>query len=258
MSEERSKLRTSILPGLLHAASYNVARKNTDVALYEIGNVFYGTEGDALPLEEEHLAVLMTGNRILKDWQKETKAVDFFVIKGILEVLNERLGLLKPFRFEQMTREDMHPGRTARVYLGDLEIGFIGQIHPALQKEYDLKETYVFELNLREIIQAEKVHVAYQPIPRYPEMTRDVAILVSRDTAQSAILDVIRENGGKLLHDVQLFDIFEGEGILDNQKSMAYTLTYLDPERTLVEEEVTAINQKVLNALSEKLGAVIR
>ncbi|MBC1419384.1 phenylalanine--tRNA ligase subunit beta [Listeria fleischmannii] len=258
MSEERSKLRTSILPGLLHAASYNVARKNTDVALYEIGNVFYGTEGDALPLEEEHLAGLMTGNRILKDWQKETKAVDFFVIKGILELLNERLGLLEPFRFEQMTREDMHPGRTAKVYLGDLEIGFIGQIHPALQKEYDLKETYVFELNLREIIQAEKVHVAYQPIPRYPEMTRDVAILVSRDTAQSAILDVIRENGGKLLHDVQLFDIFEGEGILDNQKSMAYTLTYLDPERTLVEEEVTAINQKVLDALTEKLGAVIR
>ncbi|WP_088808791.1 MULTISPECIES: phenylalanine--tRNA ligase subunit beta [Listeria] len=258
MSEERSKLRTSIIPGLLHAASYNVARKNTDVAFYEVGSVFYGTEGDALPVEEEHLACLMTGNRVLPDWQKETKTVDFFVLKGILEMLHERLGLQAPFRFEKLVKEDMHPGRTAQVFLGDASIGFIGQVHPALQKEYDLKETYVFELNLQAIVAAEKKTVVYQTIPRYPEMTRDVALLVSKDTTQSAILDVIQENGGKLLHAVQLFDIFEGESIGEGKKSMAYTLTYLDPERTLVEEEVTAVNQKVMAALTEKLGAVIR
>ncbi len=258
MSEERSKLRTSIIPGLLHAASYNVARKNTDVALYEVGNVFYGTEGDALPTEEEHLAGLITGNRVQPDWQKETKPVDFFVLKGILEIAHERLGLKEPFRFEKMVKEEMHPGRTAQVFLGDVSIGFIGQIHPALQKEYDLKETYVFELNLEAVIKADKKKVMYETIPRYPEMTRDIALLVSKETAQSAILDVILENGGKLLRAVELFDIFEGENIGKDKKSMAYTLTYLDPERTLIEEEVTAANQKVMAALTEKLGAVIR
>ncbi|WP_099221438.1 phenylalanine--tRNA ligase subunit beta [Listeria costaricensis] len=258
MSEEHSHLRQSIVPGLLHSARYNVARKNQNVHLYELGSVFYATTGDALPEEEEHLAGLITGEWAETDWQKATKPVDFFILKGIVEGLVQKLGITSPVTFKPAQKADLHPGRTAALYLDEKEIGYLGALHPATEKAYDLHETYVFELNFAALLEAEKTAILYQAIPRYPAVTRDIAFVVGEDVAHQAILTVIRENGGKLLQDVKLFDIFQGDSLGENKKSMAYSLTYQDPERTLVEEEVSAQTEQVTNALQEAFGAVIR
>ncbi|WP_239254737.1 phenylalanine--tRNA ligase subunit beta [Listeria ilorinensis] len=258
MSEEHSHLRQSIVPGLLHSARYNVARKNRNVHLYELGSVFYATTGDALPEEEEHLAGLITGEWTETDWQKTTKTVDFFVLKGIVEGLIQKLGVTSPLTFKPAQKVDLHPGRTAAIYLAEKEIGYIGALHPAVEKTYDLHETYVFEMNFATLLEAEKTAIMYQQIPRYPAVTRDIAFVVGEDVAHQAILSVIRENGGKLLQDVKLFDIFQGDSLGENKKSLAYSLTYQDPERTLVEEEVSAQTDQVTSALQEAFGAVIR
>ncbi|MBC2369487.1 phenylalanine--tRNA ligase subunit beta [Listeria booriae] len=258
MSEEHSHLRTSIVPQLLKAASYNVARNNNSVALYELGTVFYATEGDNLPLETEHLAGLITGNWQENDWQKQVKKVDFFVLKGIIEGVVTKLGLTDQLEWKQAEKQDLHPGRTASIWLAGKEIGYVAQVHPSLAAELDLKETYVFELSAAELLVAPKTAVTYHTIPRYPAMTRDIALLVNKEVSQAALENEIKSQAGKLLHNIQLFDIFEGEKLGADKKSMAYTLTFLDPERTLTDEEVTKANQAIVSALESKFDAVIR
>ncbi|EUJ32337.1 phenylalanyl-tRNA ligase subunit beta [Listeria cornellensis FSL F6-0969] len=258
MSEEHSHLRTSIVPQLLKAASYNVARKNSNVALYELGTVFYATEGDNLPLETEHLAGLITGNWRETDWQKQEKKVDFFLLKGMVEGVVAKLGLEEALEWKQIEKQDLHPGRTASISLAGEEIGYLAQIHPSLAAELDLKETYVFELGATQLLAAPKKAVAYHTIPRFPSMTRDIALLVSKEVSQAALENEIKAQAGKLLTNIQLFDIFEGEKLGADKKSMAYTLTFLDPERTLTDEEVTKANQAIVTALETKFDAVIR
>lgn len=258
MSEEHSELRTSIIPGLLQAASYNVARKNKNVALYETGAVFYKNEGDNLPDEIEHVAGLITGEWQVNDWQKQVKSVDFFALKGIVEGLLAKLNVKETIQFESIQKAEMHPGRTARILLGDKEIGFIGQVHPHTSSTYDLKDTYVFEIRLADLLAAPKNAVVYQTISRYPEMSRDIAILVEEEVTNQQIESLIYEYGGKQLANVEIFDIFAGESVGAGKKSMAYSLTFSDKERTLVEEEVTKAVEKVTNALQEELQATIR
>ncbi|EFS03467.1 phenylalanyl-tRNA synthetase beta chain, partial [Listeria seeligeri FSL S4-171] len=144
------------------------------------------------------------------------------------------------------------------IYIEGKEIGYLGGLHPAVEASADLKETYVFEINVEEVLTASKEKVVYHPIPRYPEMTRDLALLVDKNTDHATILEVIKSHGGNLLVDIELFDIFEGESLGENKKSLAYTLTFLDSERTLVEEDVQKATNKVVEALQEKLNAIIR
>ncbi|KGL40872.1 phenylalanine--tRNA ligase subunit beta [Listeria newyorkensis] len=258
MSEEHSHLRTSIVPQLLKAASYNVARKNSNVALYELGTVFYATEGDNLPLETEHLAGLITGSWRETDWQKQEKKVDFFLLKGMVEGVVAKLGLEAALEWTQTEKQDLHPGRTASISLAGEELGYLAQIHPSLAAELDLKETYVFELDAAKLLAAPKKAVAYHTIPRFPSMTRDIALLVNKEVSQAALENEIKAQAGKLLTNIQLFDIFEGEKLGADKKSMAYTLTFLDPERTLTDEEVTKANQAIVTALETKFDAVVR
>ncbi|AQY50944.1 phenylalanyl-tRNA ligase subunit beta [Listeria weihenstephanensis FSL R9-0317] len=258
MSEEHSHLRTSIVPQLLKAASYNVARKNKNVALYELGTVFYATEGDNLPLETEHLAGLITGEWRETDWQKQTKPVDFFLLKGIVEGLVAKLGVKESLEWKQAEKKDLHPGRTAMISLAGAEIGYLAEIHPTLAAKLDLKATYVFELDAAALLAAPKVEVAYHTIPRFPAMTRDIALLVNKEVSQAALENEIKTQAGKLLTDIQLFDIFEGAKLGADKKSMAYTLTFLDPERTLTDEEVAKANQAIVSALETKFDATVR
>lgn len=168
-------------------------------------------------------------------------------------------GLVGEVEYQQDTnRSDMHPGRTATILLNGEEIGFIGQIHPVTAKELDINETYAFELNLDAIVQAEKEATVYRGIPKYPGMTRDVALLVDDTVTNQQIVDVILEKGGKYLKHVRLFDLYQGEHIAPGKKSMAYTLAYLNPEATLQEEEVTKAFEEVKEAIVTQLNAEIR
>ncbi|MDW0112942.1 phenylalanine--tRNA ligase subunit beta [Sporosarcina saromensis] len=251
MSEERSVLRQSLVPHLLEVATYNVARRIDSVALYETGSVFLGMEEDGLPREVEHVAAVMTGKWVDHAWQGETKKVDFFVLKGIVEGMMNRLGLADRLSFEQSVVDGMHPGRTATILLNGERIGLIGQIHPTEQKKRDLKETYVMEMNLKQVLTVATEDLIYVPVPRFPSISRDIALVVSTVTSAGALESVIRQAGGKLLKDVKLFDLYEGENVEEGKKSLAFSLTYFDPERTLTDEEVVKVHDKVLNALTE-------
>ncbi|MBM6613313.1 phenylalanine--tRNA ligase subunit beta [Desemzia sp. RIT804] len=259
MSEERSTLRMNLLSGLLDDVHYNLAHNNSNVALFETGRVFYKETDHILPHEQEHLAGVLTGSMLTTDWQGEGQKVDFYVLKGILEELLLTYGLVGKIDYVQEANyTEMHPGRTAAITLEGKEIGFMGQIHPVTANELDLNETYAFEINFDAVIEAEKEPTIYRSIPKYPGMTRDVALLVDETTTNQQIADVIVEKGGKYLQHVRLFDLYQGEHIATGKKSMAYTLAYLNPEATLVEEEVTKAFEEVKTALAKQLNAEIR
>lgn len=228
MSEERSTLRQSLIPHLVEAASYNVARKADSVALYEIGSVFLGQTEEQLPYEEEHIAFVLTGKWVDHTWQGEKLNVDFFVAKGIIESLFEKLGLTDRLSFSRTTVDGLHPGQTAAIYLDGEKIGLIGGLHPTERKQYDLKETYVAELNLKAILAATVEDLVYAPVPRFPAMTRDIALELDRSKPAGEIVEIIRQAGTKLLKEVKVFDVYEGEKMEAGKKSVAFSLTYFD------------------------------
>ncbi|CAG9611478.1 Phenylalanine--tRNA ligase beta subunit [Bacillus rhizoplanae] len=258
MSEERSQLRLSLVPQLLEAVTYNNARKVDNVALYEVGSVFLPTVEGELPKEEQHLAGVMTGLTLHHQWQGEKKVVDFFVMKGVLEGLFNVLGVAKNITYVPAKREGMHPGRTADILLDGEVIGFIGQLHPEAQKQLDVKETYVFELSLVKIFDADVEETYYTTIPRFPSMTRDMAVVVATEVKAGEMKQIIAEAGGALLKEVTLFDLYEGEKMEEGKKSLAFSMNYFDPERTLTDEEVTEAHRRVLAAVEEKFGAELR
>lgn len=258
MSEERSRLRLSLVPQMLEAISYNVARKNESVALYEIGSIFLNEGEGKQPEEREHIAGAVTGLWVDHAWQGEKKPVDFYVVKGILEGLFKKLGLEERISWQAVQMDGMHPGRTAEVLLDEEVIGFAGQVHPNLQKDLDLKETYVFEIQAGPVFDYELPELRYVPIPRYPSIARDIALVVDKDVHAAALESIIKDSGRKLLREVHVFDLYEGKNMEEGKKSIAFSLTYADPERTLTDEEVTKTHEKVLAALKEKAGAELR
>lgn len=258
MSEEHSQLRLSILPQLLDVVKYNVARQIDSVAVYELGAVFLANGENVLPQEREHLAGAITGLWHEHAWQGEKKPVDFFVMKGIVEGVFAQLGLTEKVEYRQAQLDGMHPGRTADILLSGKIIGFIGQVHPTVEKELDLKETYVFELNLEAVIAEEVAPLQYEAIPRYPSITRDIALVVDKAKEAGELQNIIVAAGGKLLKDIHVFDLYEGERMEPGKKSLAFSLKYFDPEKTLTDEEVTKVHDKVLADLKEHAGAVLR
>ncbi|OCA81778.1 MULTISPECIES: phenylalanine--tRNA ligase subunit beta [unclassified Bacillus (in: firmicutes)] len=258
MSEERSTLRMSLIPGLLDVLKHNVARQNENMAVYETGAIFLKTSDTELPEEKEHLAGAVTGLWNTNLWQGEKKKVDFFVVKGILEGLFRKLGLENRMEWKQAIVEGMHPGRTAELFLDGELIGFVGQVHPKVEKKEDLKETYVFELSLVDLLHVDQEPIQYTAIPRFPSITRDIALVVDSEAVAGEISTIIKEAGGKLLKEVHLFDLYEGEKMEEGKKSLAFSLKYFDPEKTLTDEEVTKAHSKVLMAVEEKAGAQLR
>ena len=258
MTETHSTLRQSLVPGLLNTVQYNVARKQKDLKLLEIGRVFFGSGDDNIqPKETLYLSAALTGEERATKWLKESSSLDFFAAKGYLEVVFERLGLDEKVTYRKSTLEGMHPGRFAEVYLGEKRIGFIGDVHPRVADKLGLNTTYVFEINLDEVISESKVKPKYEEVTKYPEITRDIAMLVDVKDEYQNIYNVIESVNSKLITKVELFDLYVGAELLVGKKSLALTITYSDKQKTLTDEEVTAVHDKVLSALTE-YGAIIR
>lgn len=261
MSEDRSVLRMNLISGLLDNVNYNVARKNSDVAFYEVGRVFY-QENDPLthlPQEVKHVALALTGTWQDKSWQTQAEVVDFYTIKGLLENLFEQLGIATEISYQATdSLKDMHPGRTAEIYLGETVIGFVGQVHPNTAKEYDVPETYVAEFDLSSVIEAAQKGMTFHAVTKFPSVSRDIAMLVAETVTNQEIVTVIQSAGGKFLTDIQLFDVYQGKNIEEGHKSMAYSLTFENPEATMTDEEINRSMDKIEKALSETVGANIR
>ena len=258
MTETHSTLRQSLVPGLLNTVQYNVARKQKDLKLLEIGRVFFGSGNDNIqPKETLYLSAALTGEERVTKWLKESSSLDFFAAKGYLEVVFDRLGLDEKVTYKKSKLEGMHPGRFAEVYLGEKRIGFIGEVHPQVADKLGLNTTYVFEINLDEVISESKVKPKYEEVTKYPEITRDIAMLVDVKDEYQNIYNVIESVNSKLITKVELFDLYVGAEVLVGKKSLALTITYSDKQKTLTDEEVTAVHDKVLSALTE-YGAIIR
>lgn len=255
MSEAHASLRQSLLPHLIEAASYNVARKNKDVKLFEIGNVFFANGEGELPDQVEYLSGILTGDYVVNQWQGKKETVDFYLAKGVVDRVSEKLNL--EFSYRRADIDGLHPGRTAEILLENKVIGFIGELHPTLAADNDLKRTYVFELNFDALMAVSVGYINYQPIPRFPGMSRDIALEVDQNIPAADLLSTIHAHGGNILKDTLVFDVYQGEHLEKGKKSIAIHLNYLDTEETLTDERVSKVQAEIEAALIEQ-GAVIR
>lgn len=259
MTVERSVLRQNMVSGILDSLAYNVARKNKNLALYEIGKVFEqtGNPKEDLPNEINSFAFALTGLVNEKDFQTKPVAVDFFYAKGVVEALFAKLGLTAEYVANSQIKS-MHPGRTALISINGQPVGFVGQVHPATSKAYDIPETYVAELNLSAIEEQLQPAQPFTEITKFPAVSRDVALLLKAEITHQEVLDAIQAAGIKRLTDIKLFDIFSGDKLGVGLKSMAYSLTFQNPEASLTDEEVAKYMEKIEKSLIEKLGAEVR
>ena len=258
MSSDHVATRMNIVSGLLNDIAYNVARNVDNVALYEEGRVFLPM-GDERPAEQEHLAAAVTGQMVANSWNKKDQPVDFFQLKGIVERYLKNMGIAGKVAYVPTSdRPEMHPGRTADITVDDQLVGFIGQVHPQIAKEYKIPETYVFELNLESLLAAPKIENEYTPISKYPSITRDIALLVDNEVENAMIVEAIKQKGGAYLKDIHLFDVYAGSHLPAGKKSLAYTLTYQDDKGTLTEDQVNTAFDKVTAYLQDKVDAEIR
>lgn len=255
MSEAHASLRQSLLPHLIEAASYNVARKNKDVKLFEIGNVFFANGEGELPDQVEYLSGILTGDYVVNQWQGKKETVDFYLAKGVVDRVSEKLNL--EFSYRRSDIDGLHPGRTAEILLENKVVGFIGELHPTLAADNDLKRTYVFELNFDALMSVSVGYINYQPIPRFPGMSRDIALEVDQNIPAADLLSTIHAHGGNILKDTLVFDVYQGEHLEKGKKSIAIRLNYLDTEETLTDERVSKVQAEIEAALIEQ-GAVIR
>ncbi|HCY8188059.1 TPA: phenylalanine--tRNA ligase subunit beta [Staphylococcus aureus] len=255
MSEAHASLRQSLLPHLIEAASYNAARKNKDVKLFEIGNVFFANGEGELPDQVEYLSGILTGDYVVNQWQGKKETVDFYLAKGVVDRVSEKLNL--EFSYRRADIDGLHPGRTAEILLENKVVGFIGELHPILAADNDLKRTYVFELNFDALMAVSVGYINYQPIPRFPGMSRDIALEVDQNIPAADLLSTIHAHGGNILKDTLVFDVYQGEHLEKGKKSIAIRLNYLDTEETLTDERVSKVQAEIEAALIEQ-GAVIR
>ncbi len=260
MSSDHTTLRMNLVSGLLDDIAYNKARKVDNVALYEQGRVFHKDNEDVVkPDEIEHLAGAMTGSLVDNSWNQPAKNVDFFQIKGIVNEYLETIGLNGEISYvSNASYPEMHPGRTADIFVHGHYVGFVGQVHPKIAKQFKINETYVFDLNLQTIIDLPKKEQSYELVSKYPSIKRDIAMLIDKNIENDSIVKVIEKRGGAYLVDVKLFDLYEGEHVPEDKKSLAYSLTFQNKHDTLVDDDVNNVMDKVQRNLEKEFNVEIR
>lgn len=241
LTEERSTLRYSMIPSLMKIWEYNRKRNIKDISIFEIGKGFYKKDTYG---ENSKLCALMYGNYYLGI--NHTKKVDFYIIKGIVEEMLDYLGYQNRYSF--ITKDlpkELHPGVSASISVNNDIVGVIGKVHPSVTKE----DVYVLEINLDKLLAKRVGKMKYKEISKFPGVTKDLAFIVSKDVTAGEIISTIKKAGGKLLKDITVFDVYTGEKVGENQKSIAFSLTFLDINKTLSDEEVMTI----FNAIIEKV-----
>ena len=262
LGEDTSVMRTILTPQMLEVMGRNYSRNLEAMKAFEIGNTFMANMMDpkALPYESDNMSIGLYGPR-----------ENFFTLKGMIEELLNKLGIRNVKYVPETEYGVYHPGRCARIVAAhkvqlengpadeEVELGIMGEVHPDVAEKYGIGvRCYAAELmfeNVTELADTEKV---YSPLPKYPAMTRDIALLADEDMTVDRIEDVIWEAGTEILKGIKLFDIYRGKQVQEGKKSMAFSLTYRAADRTLTDEEVQAVHGKVLDALKEKLGVTLR
>ena len=248
MSQDRSCLRKTMIPSMLDVIKYNKSRGLKDINIYETSKVFYGDFK-----EENHLAVALYGNFISNIWQGVVVKNDFYTLKGILCNLLDYLGLKNRYAFIESTEENLHPGISADIYLDKNKVGFFGRIHPKINKD----EIYVLELCIDELDIKTK-DIKFKSASKYPNIKKDLAFIMPKSMKNEDVIKVIKHAGSRLLTNVEVFDLYEGENIIRDYKSIAYSLTFEDSSRTLTDEEVMIVFNNIIKEVETKLGLKLR
>ncbi len=254
MSREQEYLRTSLRAGLLSVLARNERYQEDDIRLFEIGKVFLPRERD-LPQEKEMLCAVLSGSQRRLSWQGKEEPIDFFVAKGIVETVLSRLGLIASF--EASEDESLCPGRSADVIIGNDKLGVVGELHPKVSEVFELSETaYLIEIDLDKLSSFTATLKKYQPIPRYPSTSRDIALLVDEQITYQQICAIIQNFS--LVNSVALFDLYVGEQVPAGKKSLAFRIGYQSSAYTLTDSEVDKVQEQILDKLQRDLRASLR
>ena len=248
MSSDKAVIRISLIASLLNVYDYNKTRKVKDIMIYEIAKTY-----DKDYQEDSKICFLMKGNYLNSNWNNVKIKIDFYVIKGILENLLDYLGFKNRYSFEVCNTTNMHPGMSAKVYLDRKEIGIIGRVHPSLTKD----EIYICEISMDKLMVNTKP-IKYKEVSKYPSVIKDLAFVVSKDVLSKDIMEIIKKSGGRLLTDINVFDVYTGENVDNDKKSIAYSLTFNDPTKTLTEEEINTLFEKIIKDVESKTDAKLR
>lgn len=252
LTEERNTLRYSMIPSLFKIYEYNLGRNNKDVCIFELGKGF-GKVNDEY-IEEEKLCSLMSGKYY--EGIGNTKNVDFYIMKGVAEELLDFLGYNGRYSFvnNKALPKELHPGQTALISVNNDIVGVIGKVHPKETKE----DVYVMEINLDKLLSKKVGKMKYKEFSKFPSIKKDVAFIVDKDLESAVIEKQIKKSAGNLLTNIEVFDVYTGEHVATDKKSIAYSLTFSDSKKTLTDDEVTAIFNKVIADAEKTLGAEIR
>lgn len=251
ITEERNTLRYSMIPSLYKIYEYNKARENKDVCLFEIGKGFWKKQENYG--ENQKICILMTGEYY--NGIDNSKNVDFYDIKGVTEELLDYLGYENRYSFvvPKQIPAEFHPGQTAEISVNNDVVGIIGKIHPTIEKE----SVYVMEINLDKLLEKRVGKMKFKEISKFPTVKKDLALLVNKDVTSKEVEMLIKKKAGKLLLDINVFDVYEGNNIDKNKRSIAYSLTFGANDRTLSDDEINEIMNKIIEELA-KTGIQIR
>lgn len=259
LSREQSVMRTTLVPSLLENVSWNIRHQVRWIRLFELARTFWPKPDhpEGLPLEREMLAGVLSGSMTAGTWCDAEREPDFFDLKGIVEELLDRFGV-EEARFVRSVEPFLHPGRSADLIIGEDKAGILGEVHPDVLERWDIPQrVYLFELDFDRLCEASDLSRRFTPIPQFPKLTRDIALLVRSDLPSEEVTRIIR-TFSPLVSSVRLFDLYEGDRIPEGLKSLAYTIDFVSPERTLTDQEVDEELRKLLRTLEEKVGAKLR
>ena len=243
LGEDYSVMRTSALGGMLTSLSTNYNRRNKNVRLYELANVYLPKQLPLteLPDERMQLTLGMYGDG------------DFFTMKGVIETLMTKLGLKKKAEYDpEAGKAFLHPGRQAKVMYDGVQIAYLGEVHPVVQKNFAIGErTYIAVVDMKAIMDMADFEVKYEGVPKFPAMTRDISLSMKKEVLAGDIEKVISKKGGKLVESYELFDVYEGSQLVKGFKSLAYKIVFRAKDHTLKDDEVNAAMDKIIKALAE-------
>jgi phenylalanyl-tRNA synthetase beta chain len=258
LTEDQSVMRTSLLPGLLGTMAGNLSQSTRRLQIFEIGKIFIPRPNAELPEEIEMLAALWTGPRQPSSWHEKSVACDFFDLKGAFEGLLQALKL-GPARFTRMPPEQCRytrAGHTARVTLGENELGLIGEVHPEVLEKYELSQTaFVFELDVRRLQPLVEEPRPIQPLPKFPAVFRDITLIIDQQIETQRVLERGRAYHEKLIEGIDLFDVFQQDPIPAGKKSISFRVTYRSENKTLVDEEVNRLHRSLTADLMQTFNA---
>ncbi|GFP76765.1 phenylalanine--tRNA ligase subunit beta [Clostridium fungisolvens] len=248
LGEDYSIMRTSTLPSMMECLGRNYSRSNEFARLFELGKVYIPkADENQLPNEKNILTIGLYGD------------VDYLDLKGVVENLIDAMGIKNPSYKRQSENVSYHPGKTAELFIGKEKVGVLGEIHPDVADNYGIDaNAYVAELDLDILYANSNTEKKYKPLPKYPAVTRDIALLVEDAILVQEIEETIRKAGGNLVETVKLFDVYKGKQIPEGKKSIAYAISYRDENKTLTDNEVNKVHEKILRSLEYKLGAQLR